>query len=64
MPDDACRSIPRQVPGPDGTSFHPWVARYAVEDFRDECPMLRWAAFAVVERLVLCGESGYDGRAE
>ena len=44
-----------------GTSFHPWLARYAVEDFRDECPMLRRAAFSIIERLALFGEGGYDG---
>ncbi len=46
-----------------GTSFHPWLARYAVEDYSDECYMLRRAAFAVVERLAQRREDGYEGLA-
>jgi hypothetical protein len=42
-----------------GTAFHPSVIRYAVEDFHAECPMLRWAARAIVGRLAQLGESGY-----
>jgi hypothetical protein len=44
-----------------GTSLHPWVIRYAVEDFNDSCPMLRYAARAIVERLAQEGEEGYEG---
>ncbi len=44
-----------------GTSLHPWSARYAVEDYNDKCLMLRRAAFAIVERLALYGDGGYEG---
>jgi hypothetical protein len=43
-----------------GTRFHPWLARYAVEDYNDECFMLRGAFYAVVQRLAEYGESGYE----
>jgi hypothetical protein len=46
-----------------GASCHPRVARYAyhLEDLSDAWPMLHRAAFAIVERLALCGEAGYCG---
>jgi hypothetical protein len=43
------------------TSFHPWLARYAVEDYGDECFLLRRAAYSIVARLAEVGESGYEG---
>jgi hypothetical protein len=43
-----------------GTSLHPWMVKYAVEDYRDECPVLRYAARAILERLAQQGESGYE----
>jgi hypothetical protein len=44
-----------------GTSFHPWLARYAIEDYSDECFLLRRAAYSIVARLAQTGESGYEG---
>jgi hypothetical protein len=44
-----------------GTAFHPWLARYAVEDFNDQCVMLRRAAYAIVQRLAERGEARYEG---
>lgn len=44
-----------------GTSFHPWLARYTVEDYNAECPILRRAAFAIIERLAARGDAGFDG---
>ena len=43
------------------TAFHPWLARYAVEDFNERCVILRRAAFAIVQRLAERGEVGYEG---
>ena len=44
-----------------GTSFHPWLARYAIEDYSEECFLLRRAAYTIVARLAQVGESGYQG---
>lgn len=44
-----------------GTSFHPWLARYSIEDYSDECFLLRRAAYSIVARLAQFGESGYEG---
>lgn len=44
-----------------GTAFHPWLVRCAVEDFNDHCVMLRLAAYAIVQRLAMGGEGGYEG---
>jgi hypothetical protein len=44
-----------------GTSYHPRLARYAVEDYNDECFLLRMAAYCIVARLAQVGESGYEG---
>lgn len=44
-----------------GTSYHPWLARSAVEDYNDECFLLRRAAYCIVERVAEVGESGYEG---
>jgi hypothetical protein len=44
-----------------GTRFHPWLARYAVEDYNDDCFILRTASYAIVQRLSEHGESGYEG---
>ena len=44
-----------------GTSFHPWLARYSVEDYSDECFLLRRAAYSIVARLAQAGESAYEG---
>lgn len=46
-----------------GTRFHPWAARYAVEDYTDDCYLLRRAAHAIVQRLAERGEAGYEGLA-
>jgi hypothetical protein len=43
------------------TAWHPWAADYAVDDYNDECVMLRRAAFAIVERLATQGEQAYGG---
>ena len=43
-----------------GTSYHPWVVRYAVEDFNEHCCLLRRAAQYIVQRLAEKGESGYE----
>jgi hypothetical protein len=44
-------------------ALHPWLARYAVEDFNEQCVMLRLAAYAIVRRLAERGEAGYEGLA-
>jgi hypothetical protein len=44
-----------------GTSYHPRLARYAVEDFNDECFILRRAAYCIVARLAKVGERAYEG---
>lgn len=44
-----------------GTSFHPWLARYAVDAYSEECFILRRAAYAIVTRLAQRGDDGYDG---
>jgi hypothetical protein len=44
-----------------GTTFHPWLARYVVESYSEECSILRRAAHAIVERLARHGDDGYDG---
>lgn len=44
-----------------GTSCHPRLARYAVEDCNDDCLLLRRAAYCVVARLAQVGENGYEG---
>jgi hypothetical protein len=44
-----------------GTSYHPWLARYAVDDYNDECFILRRAAYCIVARPAQVGESGYEG---
>jgi hypothetical protein len=44
-----------------GTSFHPWLARYSIEDYSDESFLLRRAAYSIVARLARLGESGYEG---
>lgn len=64
-PPDVVRS--RVLEGTDeanlqfGTAFHPWLARYAVEDYNDQCIMLRRAAYAIVQRLAERGEAAYEG---
>lgn len=45
-----------------GTSYHPRLARYAIEDYNGECYLLRRAAYCIVARLAQAGESGYEGR--
>ena len=47
--------------GEFGTSYHPWLARYAVEDYNDDCFLLRRAAYCIVARLAQAGENGYEG---
>lgn len=44
-----------------GTSHHPWLARYAIDDDSDECFLLRRAAYCIVARLARSGEDGYQG---
>lgn len=44
-----------------GTSFHVRQAKYHVDDCNDEYFMLRWAAFAIIERLATHGSGCYEG---
>jgi hypothetical protein len=42
-----------------GSSFHPQAVRYAVEDWSEDCTLLRSAARRIVDRIVREGEGGY-----
>jgi hypothetical protein len=44
-----------------GTSYHPWLARYAVDDYNDDCFLLRRAAYCIVARIAQVGGGRYEG---